>query len=457
MPQQLSIDDIEPNRFHRLLTVRSSGGAFVDGYVLSIIGIAMPSFVPALGLTEFWEGMIAVAALIGIFFGGLLGGALTDKYGRKLAYFIGPAIFTVCSLLHFFADSAYLIFLLRFLIGLGVGIEYPVATAFLVEFLPKKIRGPRLAGLTIYWFMGAATAYVVGQLILSSLGHDGWKSVLASTAFFSAILLLIRMGTPESPRWLISKGRDQEALSVVRSVFGNECTLKNLSEHRHQGERLSLLTALRLGYAKRMIFVYTFTTCTIIPVYAVYAFAPKVLEALNLRGSWNAYGSISITLLFVLGSIGATALVNVMGRRKLLIWSLFLSGCALLLLGYYASGAAGLILFLFGAYAFLSGGAQVLQWVYPNEIFPTEIRTSVVGLGTSISRIGAIIGTYLVPMAIQSIGIGNVMTVAACITFIGFIVSWRLAPETVGISLSEAASLEGDLKPTASDIGRVSN
>jgi len=457
MSQQLSIDDIQPNRFHRLLTVRSSGGAFVDGYVLSIVGIAMPAFAPALGLTQLWEGMIAVAALMGVFLGGLLGGSLTDKYGRKTAYFIGPAIFTLCSLLHFFADSAYLIFLLRFLIGVGVGIEYPVATAYLVELLPKKARGPRLAGLTIYWFMGAAGAYVVGQLILSNLGTDGWKYVLASTAVFSVILLLLRLGTPESPRWLLSKGREKDALSVIRSVFGKQCSLKSLGEQPQHGERLSLRTALRLGYAKRMIFVYTFTTCTIIPVYAVYAFAPKVLEALSLRGSWNAYGSIAITFLFVLGCIGATALINVMGRRKLLVNSLFLSGCALLLLGYHASGSSSLILFLFGAYAFLSGGAQVLQWVYPNEIFPTEIRTSVVGVGTSISRIGAIIGTYLVPMAIDSIGIGNVMLVAAAITFVGFMASWRWAPETAGISLSEAASLDSDVKPAPTSAQRVIN
>ncbi|MBN0203832.1 MFS transporter, partial [Pseudomonas aeruginosa] len=95
----------------------------------------------------------------------------------------------------------------RFLIGVAVGIEYTVATALLVEFLPKKYRGPRLATLTILWFAGAAFAYLVGDLILRSGGEDAWRLVLASTAAIGAVLFLLRIGTPESPRWLLSKGR----------------------------------------------------------------------------------------------------------------------------------------------------------------------------------------------------------------------------------------------------------
>ncbi len=83
MSNTVSVEDVPLNRFHRLLTVRSGGGSFVDGYVLSIIGIAMMKVSPALGLTAFWEGLIAASALIGIFFGGFIGGALTDRLGRR--------------------------------------------------------------------------------------------------------------------------------------------------------------------------------------------------------------------------------------------------------------------------------------------------------------------------------------------------------------------------------------
>jgi len=119
---------------------------------------------------------------------------------------------------------------------------------------------------------------------------------------------------------------------------------------------------------------------------------------------------------------------------------------ALLLLGLLRDGPSMIILLMFGAYALFIGGAQVLQLVYPNEIFPTEIRAGAVGVGTSLSRIGAAVGTWLVPVSLQTLGIGTTMYIAAAITFVGLIVSWFLAPETNARSLEEAAALD-DAQP----------
>ncbi len=448
MSNSVSVEDVPLNRFHKILTIRSGGGSFVDGYVLSIIGIAMTTVSPALGLTTFWEGMIAASALIGIFFGGFIGGALTDVLGRRLLYFVGPTLFIVCSLAQYWVQSGEVLFLLRFLNGVAVGIEYPVATAFLVEFLPKQYRGPRLATLTILWFAGAAAAYLVGEAILQYGGENGWRLTLASTAVIGLLLFIVRLGTPESARWLLSKGRTAQAEQVIKRVYGPEFGLENLPEVR-EVNGLSFSSLLHSGYGKRMAFVTIFWTCSVIPVFAVYAFAPKVLQALHLSGNWASYGSITITMLFVVGCIIATRLVNVLGRRKLLLHSFLWSGLALLLLGCSESGPSIVILVLFGAYALFIGGAQVLQLVYPNEIFPTEIRAGAVGVGTSLSRIGAAVGTWLVPLSLQTIGIGHTMYVAAGITFFGLIVSVFLAPETNAMDLNAAASLPEAKKPTA--------
>jgi putative MFS transporter len=432
---------VQLNRFHRLLTVRSGGGSFVDGYVLSIIGIAMMKVSPALGLSAFWEGLIAASALIGIFFGGFIGGALTDRLGRRLLYFVGPTLFVVCSLAQFWVQSGEMLFALRFMNGVAVGIEYPVATAFLVEFLPKKNRGPCLATLTILWFAGAATAYLAGEAILHFGGPEAWRLALASTALIGALLFIVRLGTPESPRWLMSKGRHAEAEAIVRQVYGPDFSLDNLPVQA-ESKNLSFASLLHSGYGKRMAFVTIFWTCSVIPVFAVYAFAPKVLDALHLSGAWASWGSVAITLLFVVGCIIATRLVNTLGRRKLLLQSFLWSGLALLLLGLLRDGPSMIILLMFGLYALFIGGAQVLQLVYPNEIFPTEIRAGAVGVGTSLSRIGAAVGTWLVPVSLQTVGIGTTMYIAAAITFFGLIVSWFLAPETNARSLEDAASLD---------------
>ncbi|WP_370417192.1 MFS transporter (plasmid) [Pantoea vagans] len=441
MPNHVSVEDVPLNRFHRLLTVRSGGGSFVDGYVLSIIGIAMTKVSPALGLNTFWEGLIAASALIGIFFGGFIGGALTDRLGRKILYFFGPTLFIICSLAQYWVQSGEMLFILRFLNGVAVGIEYPVATAFLVEFLPKRYRGPCLATLTILWFAGAAAAYVIGEAILNFGGPDAWRLTLASTAIIGALLFLVRLGTPESPRWLMSKGREQEAEAIIQRVYGRDFGLKNLPQQA-ECKHLSFGSLLHSGYGKRMAFVTIFWTCSVIPVFAVYAFAPRVLEALHLSGNWASYGSIAITLLFVIGCIIATRLVNSLGRRRLLLHSFLWSGLALMLLGLLRDGPSIVILLMFGAYALFIGGAQVLQLVYPNEIFPTEIRAGAVGVGTSMSRVGAAVGTWLVPVSLQTIGIGYTMYIAAGITFFGLLVSWFLAPETAARSLEDAASLD---------------
>lgn len=442
MSYNISVEDVPLNRFHRLLTLRSGGGSFVDGYVLSIIGIAMTKVSPALGLNAFWEGLIAASALIGIFFGGFIGGALTDRLGRRILYFVGPTLFIVCSLAQYWVQSGEMLFALRFFNGVAVGIEYPVATAFLVEFLPKKHRGPCLATLTILWFAGAAAAYLTtGQAILNFGGPDAWRLTLASTAVIGALLFLIRLGTPESPRWLISKGRHKEAEAIIRRVYGESFSLKNLPKQA-ESKNLSFGNLLHSGYGKRMAFVTIFWTCSVIPVFAVYAFAPKVLEALHLSGDWASYGSIAITLLFVIGCIIATRLVNSLGRRKLLLHSFLWSGLALLLLGFLHDGSSMIILLAFGAYALFIGGAQVLQLVYPNEIFPTEIRAGAVGVGTSMSRVGAAAGTWLVPVSLQTLGIGPTMYIAAAITFFGLAVSWFLAPETAARNLEDACSLD---------------
>lgn len=436
----MSIEDAPLNRFHQILSLRTGGGWLLDGYVLSIIGVAMVAMSEALNLTSFWQGMIAASALIGIFFGGFLGGWMSDFMGRKKLYFVSPIIFTICSIVQLWVDSEWLLFLSRFVIGIGVGYEYTVAGTMLTEFLPKKYRGPRLASLTTLWFAGAAIAYIIGNIILKEAGPDAWRYVLASPAILGIALFMFRIGTPESPRWLISKGRVAEADAIIKQVYGNHYSVANV-ETQPATQKVPLSELLASGYGKRVFFVTMFWSCSVIPVFAVYAFAPRVLEALNLTGDWAAYGSVAITLLFVVGCVVATQLINVIGRRPMILHSFLWSGLALLGLGVFSESSQILILILFGLYAVFIGGAQVLQFVYPNELFPTEIRSLGVGIGASFSRVGAAIGTWLVPISLDTIGIGNTMFAAAAVTFIGLTISYFLAPETQSLSLEEATSL----------------
>ena len=294
-----SVEDAPLNGFHRKLTVYSAGGPFLDGYVLSIIGVAMLQITNALQLSALWEGLIAASALIGVFLGGFLGGWFTDKYGRKVLYLIDLVAIVGFSVAQFWVESAWALFAWRLLIGIAVGADYPIATSLLAEFLPRKQRGPLLAAMVLMWFAGAAVAYMVGELLLRVGGEDGWRYVLASALIPGALFLIARSGTPESPRWLLSKGRTAEADAVIKKVYGPDYSIADLPEQTTD-KPVSVWSLFHSGYGKRMAFVTLFWTCAIVPLFAIYSFAPKVLQALQLTGDWAAFGSIAITLLFTL-------------------------------------------------------------------------------------------------------------------------------------------------------------
>jgi putative MFS transporter len=433
------VDDAPLSRFHKKLALYSSGGPFLDGYVLSIIGVAMVQITPQLHLSDSAQGLIGASALIGIFLGAFVGGYLTDKFGRQVLYTIDLVAIIGCSVAQFWASDPVWLFVLRLLIGMAVGADYPIATSLLAEFTPRRYRGPLLGGLVVMWFVGAAVAYIVGELLMKT-GDDGWRWMLASAALPATIIVLLRLGTPESPRWLANKGRTEEAEAVLKKVYGPDASIADLPEEEER-ENVDLKAILRSGYGGRMLYISVFWTCSIVPLFAVYAFGPAILGALHLEGSLANVGSALITVMFLIGCVIALLGVNRMGRRPLVIHSFIWSGLALLLLGIFPGAPAAVIMVLFAAYAVIIGGTQILQWVYPNELFPTEVRGSAVGLASSASRIGAAVGTYLVPMALTGWGIGGTMIAAAVINAVGAVVSVLWAPETRGMALHEAAAL----------------
>lgn len=435
------IDDVEVNRFHQQLTLSACVGWSMVGYIVSVIGVATIPISSALDLSGNEQGMVAAMELLGVFFGGFIGGWLTGRFGRQKPYFMGPTIILLVSLSMFWVNDAHTMALLRVFSGLAVGIEYTAAGSLLTEFLPQKSRGSRLSLLTVLWFAGAALAYIAGNTVLNIWGPQAWRTIMASPAIIAAIMLLLRIGAPESPRWLLSKGRREEADRIIRKVYGPSFSILNIQEDAPT-RAMTFTNAIRAGYGKRIFFVIVFWACAVVPMFALYAFVPKLFNALHLTGEMASYGSMAITLLLALGCLIATWLINFIGRRTLIIHSFLWSGVGLLGLGLFPNAAGWVVLLLFGIYALFIGGAQVLEIVYPNELFPTEIRTTAVGVGASLAALSSSAGTWLVPISLEMTGIGNTMLIAAGITFLGLIVSIIFAPETASLSLQEAAALE---------------
>jgi putative MFS transporter len=206
----------------------TTGGFFCDGYILGMIGIALALLGPQFGLGPVWTGLIGAAALAGIFIGGLIFGWVTDLIGRQLMYVTDLIVFIVGSVLQFFVEGPLALFVLRLLMGIAIGADYAIGPALLAELIPRKQRGSLLACLNVVWTVGFVAAYIVGYF-LQNLGPDAWRWMLASSAVPAVLVLLLRLGTPESPRWLLSKGRVEEARHVVREYIAPTPTSMALS------------------------------------------------------------------------------------------------------------------------------------------------------------------------------------------------------------------------------------
>ncbi|MFE5707356.1 MFS transporter [Rhodococcus koreensis] len=432
------IDDVPLSRFHLRLAIYTGGGPFIDGYILAILGVAMVQLTPQLQLSAAIEGIVGAAALVGLFIGASLGGYLTDRVGRQRLYTWDLFSIVVLSVVQFWIADALTLILMRLLIGIAVGADYPIASSLLTEFSPKRYRGPFIGGLIAAFFAGSAAAYVVGELLLHT-GDNGWRWMLASAAVPALIIAMLRRGTPESPRWLASKGRIEEANAVMNKVFGPDVVLSDLPPD--EKESLGFLALFKSGYTGRLLFVTAFWSCSIIPLFAILIFGPQILGTMNLTGSAGTIGSAAIQVLFLVGCVIALILVNRIGRRRILIHSFIWSGLALLLLGLFPDASATWIAILFAVYAVTIGGTQILCWLYPSELFPTEVRGAAIGISSALTRIGAAIGTFLIPLSLIHLGTSTTMLIAAGVTLVGLVVSIIWAPETRGLDLTESAAL----------------
>jgi putative MFS transporter len=439
------IDDARTTGFHRKLTLYSSGGPFIDAYVLSIIGVALVQAEGALSLSSVEIGLIGAMALIGIFFGGLIFGYVTDKVGRQTMYTVDLLLLIVGSILCVFVQDAWQLMALRFALGLAIGADYPIATSLLAEFVPRRGRGFLLGALTLAWAAGALVAYLVGYAMLS-LGDDAWRLMLATPAIPGLATVLLRLGTPESPRWLLSKGRTEEAHAVVREVYGEDARLEDLPQE--EAVETDFAKVWRKPYLGRMVFAGLYWMLQVTPLYAVLTYGPSIFEELGFgKGNETYVVAAVIEVAFLIGTVPAMFASERMGRRPLSLWCFSLMAVGLTLAAV-APGSPAAVLIGFGGYAIFSGGPFILQWIYPNELFPTDVRATAFGIATAFSRLGAASGTFLVPILIDNIGIGGTLFVAVGLTLAGLLVTWAMAPETKDLTLSEAAGVAGTYRRT---------
>lgn len=434
--QSKTLDDFEFTPFLKKMTLFASGGPFLDGYVLVIIGVALAQLGPELNLNAHWSALVGAAALAGIFIGTALFGYITDLVGRQLMFTIDIIAIAVISIATMFISTPLQLVVMRFLIGIVIGADYPIATSLVTEFTPRKYRALSIGFIAAVWYVGATAADIVGYYLIDVDG--GWRWMLGSAFIPCVILLIGRWGTPESPRWLANKGRTDEARAIVHQLFGADAELEPEEVKKTRYSKL-----FEKGYFSRILFVGTIWACQVVPMFGLYTFGPQIMSAFGFgAGKQAILGDIIISLFFLIGCIPAMFWLNSIGRRPLIIGSFAIMSMALAVLGVFPNANIWVVVAAFGVYAFFSGGPGILQWLYPNELFPTEIRASAVGAAMAFSRIGTVLSTYALPIYMANHGIGPTMLVGVAISVLGLIVSITMAPETKGLTLAQSSSID---------------
>jgi len=424
------------SRFHLRITALTFGANFSDGYALGSIGIALTLIPQAFPVSDVWSGLIASSVLIGIFVGSITCGWLGDKFGRRLVYMLDFVLIVVASAAQFFVHDPGTLFVLRLLIGFGVGADYALGPTLVAEFVPARFRGGLLATLTVAWTVGYTAAYFIGTWV-STLGTgDGWRWLLASGAIPAAAVLVLRLGTPESPRWLITKGRLAEARAIVAKFLPEGLDVDAVAaahERRTPGRYRDLFRGKNL---RNTVFGSVFYNAQVIPYFAVYSFLPIILLSLGMDADGFAAGAL-LNVFLLLGGLVGLWLVAKTGRRPLIIWTFGIMAVALAIVSFGEHAPLWLVLPAFLVFTFVMSASSNLDQVYPPELFPTNVRAAGVGLVNGVSRIGSAIGTFLLPLTLGAWGITPTLLVLAGILAIGMVVSILMAPETAHLSMDD--------------------
>jgi putative MFS transporter len=434
----LDYEDAPLTAFHIRVALGCTGSYFSDGFALGIIGLAIAAATPHLHLTPAWDGLLGGGSLAGLFFGALITGPAADRFGRRTIFLLTMALLAATSLAQGFVSSAAQLLTLRLILGFLLGADYVVSQSMLTEFSLRRLRGRMLGSLQTAWVFGFVCAYFVGYSLIDS-GPDSWRWMLMCGAVPALLILPLRITIPESPLWLIGRGRRSEAVQIVRENIGANVDLapKGVPVPA-QGTRWTQLFSRT--WRRRTIIGCIFYTCQVIPYFALGTFVPTVMSALKVQG--NYWGGLLYDAFLVLGTVLGILVIDKLSRRSFLIGSFTITAIALAALSSSASWSSSSVVTVFAVFAFVLSAAANLEGVYLSELFPTELRASGIGLAVAASRVGAATATFLLPIVVSQLGARPALQSCAGVLAFGGLACLLWAPETRNAQIAGSGVLD---------------
>ena len=431
MPADLvaALDEAPLGRSHLRAVVASGVGFFTDAYDLFVIGIASSLITKDWGLSAGHLALLNSTMLAAAFAGALVFGRYADKVGRKRVYWLVAAIMIAGALGSAFSQSYWMLIAFRFVLGFGVGGDYPVSAVMVSEYANRKDRG-RLVGMV---FGTQALGLIIGPLIALTLLGSGasddlaWRVLLGLGALPAAAVIYLRCRMPESPRYQAQRKRQASLPRAEVPGAGLAAFLTN--------RRWLVMLAGTAGCCFLLDYAYYGNTIS----------TPQILTLISPHATTMTKITIQLVIFVVAavpGYILAIARLDRIGHRRLQLIGFAMMALCFLIIGAVPGMTTTVAPFLlvYGiSYFFTEFGPNMTTFVLPSELYPVTMRTTGHGISAGVGKLGAFIGVFLFPLLQTSLGLRGTLLVTAGASVLGLALTLVL-PEPAGQSLEEISA-----------------
>ncbi|MGO2572480.1 MAG: MFS transporter [Corynebacterium casei] len=422
---------------HKKLLWGSGIGWALDAMDVGLISFIMAALAVHWNLESTQTSWIATAGFVGMALGATLGGLLADKFGRRHIFALTLLVYGIATGASALATGLGVLIALRFIVGLGLGAELPVASTLISEFAPRNVRGRMVVLLEAFWAAGWIAAAVIGTFVVGA-SDSGWRWALAIGMVPALYALYVRMALPESLRYLEAKDRHDEAEEVVStfeaSAIADGAVLNDAPAPAEVDADPTDTSIWSPTLRARTAALWVIWFCINLSYYGAFIWIPSLLvtDGFTLVRSFTF--TLIITLAQLPGYAAAAWLIEVWGRRITL--AVFLVGSA------FSAGAFGMAdtevtIIVAGCFlSFFNLGAWGALYAIGPELYPTHIRGRGTGAAAGFGRIASIISPLIVPPILAAAGAPWLFVLFAAAFAIAAIAAFTL-PENKGKALAD--------------------
>lgn len=439
------LDYLPFTKKHRRLLFGSGIGWAFDAMDVGLITYIIAVLATQWNLSPGQKSWIVSAGFVGMALGAIIGGRLADRVGRRNVFTATLVIYGVATGASAFVGGVLPLILLRIIVGLGLGAELPIASTLVSELSPKKYRGSIVVWLEAFWALGWTAAAIIGFLVVPLDGY-GWRIAFAIGAIPAFYAVYLRSRLPESVRYLLSKGRREEAESVVESFeqsAGQARTAPTKVDFvvatAAPAKKTSIADLFSPELRNRTIAIWTVWFMVNFAYYGAFIWIPSILHAQG-HSLVKSFGfTLIITLAQLPGYALSAFLIERWGRRSTL--ATFLVGSAVSAVAFGLSSSDAMIIVAGCFLSFFNLGAWGALYAVSPEVYPTRVRATGTGSAAGFGRIASIIAPFAVTALLA---VGNIEGGNKTLLFAVFAAAFAIAaiatqalPELTGKSLEE--------------------